>query len=90
VLPAEAQVGDLTLDKRSSDSAMGAVYFPHWVHRMRFTCNVCHDALFPMAAGQSDMTMDAMRAGESCGRCHNGRIAFDTGPRNCSRCHRLE
>jgi c(7)-type cytochrome triheme protein len=90
VRPAAAQVGNLTLNKYKAESGMGAAFFPHWAHRLRFTCNVCHDAIFQMEAGHSDMLMDELRAGRFCGRCHNGRIAWDTGVQNCSRCHRLE
>jgi c(7)-type cytochrome triheme protein len=59
-------------------------YFPHWVHRVQYTCYACHDALFPMQRGPNP-TMAAMSRGQSCGACHNSKVAFGTDV--CQRCH---
>jgi len=61
--------------------------FPHWVHRIRFRCNVCHMDIFEPRAGANEITMEAIRNGGACGRCHNGKTAFDSGFGNCMRCH---
>lgn len=62
--------------------------FSHWDHRMRFTCNVCHPALFPMQVEDAPpITMDDIKAGKSCGVCHNGRGAFASSVDTCNRCH---
>lgn len=67
-------------------SLVDPAVFPHWVHRLRFTCNGCHPALFPMDHSQTT-TMDDIREGRSCGACHNGRVAFGVGSTMCNRCH---
>jgi c(7)-type cytochrome triheme protein len=61
-----------------------AAYFPHWVHRIRYKCYACHDAIFPMRRS-ANPTMAVMAKGESCGACHNGKSAF--GLDTCQRCH---
>ena len=62
--------------------------FPHWAHRMRFTCNVCHPALFPMQVeGAPPIKMDEIKAGKACGVCHNGKGAFASSIKTCVRCH---
>ncbi len=64
------------------------VVFPHWFHRIRFTCKVCHsDVGFTMKIGADDIKMTEIFDGQWCGKCHNGKIAFL--PLNCSRCHSL-
>lgn len=61
--------------------------FPHWVHRARYRCDTCHDALFKMELGATEITMDLMDKNESCAVCHNGEIAFAVGLNTCNRCH---
>lgn len=61
--------------------------FPHWVHRVRFRCKVCHLQLFEPRAGANPVTMPAIAEGKFCGRCHNGRDAFPATITTCQRCH---
>jgi len=61
--------------------------FPHWVHRIRYTCKTCHMEIFEPRAGSNAITMAQIRAGEKCGRCHDGTTAFDPGFGACERCH---
>lgn len=61
--------------------------FPHWFHRARFRCSACHPDVFEMRAGANDITMDALRGGEYCARCHDGKVAFESGFDTCMRCH---
>ncbi len=68
-------------------SSLPEAVFPHWVHRIRFTCNVCHNDLFEPRAGANQITMEQIGAGEACGQCHDGRTAFAAGFGNCQRCH---
>lgn len=64
------------------------VVFPHWFHRIRFRCKVCHsDIGFAMKAGSEDIMMMQIFEGKWCGVCHNNKIAFS--PLNCGRCHSL-
>ena len=73
---------------RYSEIYLKKVVFPHWFHRVRFTCKVCHsDIGFTMQAGADDIKMDEIFEGKWCGKCHNGKVAFK--PLNCSRCHSL-
>jgi len=62
-----------------------AVVFPHWFHRIRFRCKVCHEDTFKTDKGSNDVNMDAISAGEQCGMCHDGSVAWD--PLECESCH---
>ena len=61
--------------------------FQHWVHRIRYRCDACHDSLFKMAPNSTPVTHDLMKQGKVCSACHNGTTAFDEGFDNCHRCH---
>ncbi len=83
VLP---EYGDVVLNHRSEQAGMAPVVFPHWFHRIRFRCKVCHSELgFEMRAGANDVTMNEIVQGKFCGICHNGEIAWST--ENCGLCH---
>jgi len=57
-------------------------FFPHSAHVSLMDCSSCHPALFPQR--DNEITMKAMRNGETCGACHGG-VAFSL--KNCKRCH---
>jgi len=81
-----AEYADVILNKRAEKEGMRPVIFPHWFHRMRFRCKVCHHELgFEMRAGANDITMDRIVDGEFCGMCHNGEVAWSV--ENCELCH---
>ena len=66
--------------------------FPHWFHRMRVRCAVCHPGIFQMKAGANNITMDEIRAGKFCGTCHPSypntkTLAWPVSFEVCSRCH---
>ncbi len=61
--------------------------FPHWFHRVRFRCSACHPSVFAMKAGANPVTMDAMRGGLFCAKCHSGQTAWAIGFEVCVRCH---
>jgi c(7)-type cytochrome triheme protein len=83
---AHGEYGDAVLNKRSEAEGVRPVVFPHWFHRIRFRCKVCHTELgFEMRAGANDVTMQQIINGEFCGACHNGVIAWPT--ENCVLCH---
>ena len=85
-LPAQAEYGDVVINKRAEKEGMRPVIFPHWFHRMRFRCKVCHSELgFKMRAGANEITRADILDGRFCGMCHNDRIAW--GPVNCDLCH---
>lgn len=85
-------LGDLVFERKGAGSegtmSIDPAIFPHWVHRVRYRCYVCHPKPFQMELGADPITMDAIEKGEYCGACHNGRIAFDVGFQTCARCHR--
>ena len=90
VLPALAanDYGDVKLERKAQGmDDVPPAYFPHWVHRMQYKCGACHDALFKMQSGSAQITMDAIKSGESCGKCHNGKTAFESNFDTCLRCH---
>ena len=90
-LAAEAP-GDIAFERQGSEAEEDITFppsiFPHWLHRVRYRCDACHDSLFKMEAGANEVTMDLMSEGKVCGACHNGERAFLIGLENCHRCHR--
>jgi c(7)-type cytochrome triheme protein len=85
VVEARAEYGDIVMNREAERAEMPPVIFPHWFHRIRFKCKVCHDDIFVMKAGANEVTMIKIIKGEYCGKCHNGRIAW--APLYCDRCH---
>ena len=81
-----AEYGDVVLNRRSEANGVRPVVFPHWFHRIRFRCKVCHHELgFEMRAGANDVRMTDVSEGKFCGMCHNGDIAW--GADRCDLCH---
>ncbi|MFQ5773638.1 MAG: cytochrome c3 family protein [Kiloniellaceae bacterium] len=85
--------GDIVFEREGDGSATAGpagvppATFPHWVHRIRYRCYVCHPKIFEMKAGANEITMDRMRQGESCAVCHDGATAFGIEFQTCARCH---
>ena len=83
---ADAEYGDVVLNQYSSQADMRPVVFPHWFHRIRFRCKVCHGDLgFQFEAGANDINMMKIIDGQYCGACHNGDVAWSI--ENCELCH---
>ena len=83
---ARSEYADVVLNHNSELAGMRPVIFPHWFHRIRFRCKVCHHELgFEMRAGANDVTMGDIYNGKFCGMCHNDRIAWGLG--ECDLCH---
>lgn len=83
---ASAEYGDVVLNSRAEAGGVRPVVFPHWFHRIRFRCKVCHHELaFEMRAGANVVTMNDLYEGKFCGMCHNNQIAW--GLENCGLCH---
>jgi c(7)-type cytochrome triheme protein len=81
-----AEFGDVVLNRHSDAAGVRPVVFPHWFHRIRFRCKVCHQELgFEMRAGANDVQMSDIVDGKFCGMCHNGQIAW--APDRCELCH---
>ncbi|MBL8535238.1 MAG: hypothetical protein JNL33_15430 [Betaproteobacteria bacterium] len=81
-----AEYGDVVINNHSDKAGMRPVIFPHWFHRVRFRCKVCHaDIGFQFKAGGNDINMVKIIEGQFCGACHNGEIAWSV--ENCNLCH---
>jgi c(7)-type cytochrome triheme protein len=85
-MPAAAEYADVVLNRRAEKEGVRPVVFPHWFHRIRFQCRVCHYELgFKMRVGSNDVTMNDISDGKFCGACHNSDIAW--GADRCDLCH---
>ncbi|MEW8323385.1 MAG: c(7)-type cytochrome triheme domain-containing protein [Candidatus Thiodiazotropha taylori] len=83
---ASAEYADVILNRYAEKEGMRPVIFPHWFHRIRFRCKVCHNELgFEMRVGANDVTMTDIIDGRFCGMCHNGEVAWSV--ENCDLCH---
>lgn len=83
---AQAEYGDVVINEFSDEAGMRPVVFPHWFHRIRFRCKVCHGDLgFKFQAGGNGINMLKIIDGEYCGACHNGDVAWSI--ENCDLCH---
>jgi len=84
--PALAEYGDVVINNHSDAAGVRPVVFPHWFHRVRFRCKVCHSDLgFKFQAGGNDINMVKIIDGQFCGACHNGAVAWSV--ENCDLCH---
>jgi c(7)-type cytochrome triheme protein len=81
-----AEYGDIVINNYSDAAGMRPAVFPHWFHRIRFRCKVCHaDLGFQFQAGGNQIDMVKIIDGQFCGACHNGEIAWSV--ENCNFCH---
>ena len=81
-----AEYGDVVINNFSEAAGMRPVIFPHWFHRVRFRCKVCHaDLGFQFKAGGNQINMVKIIDGQFCGACHNGELAWSI--ENCNLCH---
>ncbi|MBL0148839.1 MAG: hypothetical protein IPP87_09050 [Ideonella sp.] len=83
---ARAEYGDVVINNYSDSAGMRPVVFPHWFHRIRYRCKVCHaDLGFKFKAGGNEINMVKVIDGQFCGACHNGDVAWSV--ENCNMCH---
>lgn len=86
MLIAWAEYADVTINTRAESEGVAPVIYPHWFHRIRFQCSVCHvDLGIKMGAGTTGITMEKLIDGRYCGACHNGNTAWSMD--NCDLCH---
>jgi len=86
MLIARAEYADVTINTRAESEGVAPVIYPHWFHRIRFQCSVCHVALgIKMGAGTTGITMEKLIDGQYCGACHDGETAWSMD--NCDLCH---
>ncbi len=80
--------GDVVFQRQEGkEQSTPPAVFPHWSHRIRYSCYACHPAIFEMKAAATATTMDDIMAGKSCGVCHNGKTAWAVSFETCTRCH---
>lgn len=85
-MDAAAEYGDVVLNNYSDEAAVSPVVFPHWFHRIRYTCKTCHtDLNIKLSAGSNKIKMSDIMDGQYCGACHDGQVAW--GIENCELCH---
>ncbi|WP_177420323.1 c(7)-type cytochrome triheme domain-containing protein [endosymbiont of Lamellibrachia barhami] len=86
-----AAPGDIQYERKGGDAEELKTFppsiFPHWIHRINYRCDACHNKLFEMKTGTTPINKDLMKEGKVCAVCHNGKQAFDDGFENCNRCH---
>ncbi|BAL22688.1 c(7)-type cytochrome triheme domain-containing protein [Azoarcus sp. KH32C] len=81
-----AEYADVVINRSAEKEGMRPVVFPHWFHRIRFRCKVCHVELgFKMRAGSNQIKMNDIIDGRFCGACHDGETAWSV--ENCDLCH---
>jgi c(7)-type cytochrome triheme protein len=95
-MPRPEEYGNVVINNYSEKNKVAPVVFKHWLHRIKYTCRVCHvDIGFAMEAGGSDIREIDNKNHLYCGSCHNGKEAFGpTSPdkvlsetQNCDKCH---
>ena len=87
-LPPPYMYGNILMNRISEKNGVKPVFFPHWSHRIKFTCRVCHYELdFEFDVNKTEITEEDNRNGIFCGTCHNGKEAFGHTEKNCDRCH---
>ena len=84
------------INNYSEKAKIAPVVFPHWIHRAKYTCRLCHvDIGFAMQSGATLIREADNRDGLYCGSCHNGKEAFASDDKErlgdntstCDRCH---
>lgn len=83
---ARAEYGDIVMNQYSDAAGIRPVVFPHWFHRVRFSCKACHSDLgIKFKAGGNEINMVKVMDGLYCGACHNGKMAWTV--EQCDLCH---
>jgi c(7)-type cytochrome triheme protein len=69
------------------EKTKGTVVFDGKTHAdAGLKCAGCHSQPKIFAMKKGSLTMAEMKAGKSCGTCHNGQKAFDVA--ECAKCHK--
>ena len=66
------------------NGSLPPVRFPHRDHTQWLDCSNCHEALFKMQQGASQISKLRIQDGEQCGVCH-ANVAYPLT--DCKRCH---
>ena len=80
------EYGNVVMDKETQKASMMPVVFPHWLHRAKHSCRLCHvDIEFAQERNETGVIEEDNKAGRYCGTCHNGKESFNVS--ECARCH---
>lgn len=86
-----AEHGNIIINRISEKNGVEPVTFSHWIHRLKYTCRVCHFELeFNFQVNTTEITEAANKAGRYCGTsgCHDGKTVFGhDNKKNCNKCH---
>jgi c(7)-type cytochrome triheme protein len=75
--PKPDEYGTVVMSNFAARVDSDPVVFPHWLHRAKYTCRLCHvDLGFAMTARETMVSEEDNRNGLYCGACHNGKKAF--------------
>jgi c(7)-type cytochrome triheme protein len=94
--PKPDEYGNVVMRNHAARVDSDPVVFPHWLHRAKYTCRLCHvDLGFAMTGGETGVSEEDNQNGLYCGACHNGTEAFaaeEPGKdgakiQHCDRCH---
>jgi c(7)-type cytochrome triheme protein len=94
--PKPDEYGNVVMRNFAARVDSDPVVFPHWLHRAKYTCRLCHvDLGFAMTAGETMVSEEDNNNGLYCGACHNGTVAFPPEEtvegsetvQHCDRCH---
>jgi c(7)-type cytochrome triheme protein len=88
--PPPEEYGNLLINRTSEESGVKPATFSHWIHRLKYTCRVCHfEFEFNMKVNTTEITEEANRSGRYCGAsgCHDGKTTFGHDEGNCEKCH---
>ncbi len=91
-LPPPEEYGNVLMDKATKGKNIEPVMFSHWIHRVKYTCRVCHYELeFSMKSNDTPIECNKGKmGGRYCSVCHNGKDSFgpeDKDRENCDKCH---
>jgi len=76
--PLPPDYGQVVMNNYSEKAKIAPVVFDHWLHRMRYTCRLCHvDVAFMMKAGATNVKAVDNAKGYYCGTCHNGKMVVN-------------
>ena len=84
---AETGGGEIIFDIEGAPS----VVFSHESHvgAAKKKCSECHYGIYTNHSQRKAVGMAAMRAGKSCGTCHDGKKAFGVASsQSCEKCHK--
>ncbi len=88
-LPADEH-GNILISRTSGQHGVKPAVFSHWIHRLKYTCRVCHSELeFNLQVNSTEITEAANKDGRYCGAagCHDGKTVFGHEKPHCEKCH---